>query len=586
MIRFRRIYDSITEIEKRKIEEICRLFEEVFPLEKEYAAKIPEYLENKADLDFEVILLVGENGRGQTLAFGLAFYFTSLRFAYLDYIGSRPDKKSSGAGGALYEAMREHLAARKARGLFLEAPPDDPERITDKKRVLSNQARIRFYERFGAFPILGTKWNDPPVPKDYDPTWLLYDPLGRPARLRRRDARLAVQEILRARHGLSENDPITKEIVKSFKDDPVRLRPPRYEDAGIEMKPLHGKFRPLVVVYTEHHEIHHVKERGFVERPARVSAIMQALTKLPIERVQAKTMSEKPLREIHDPDFLHFLARAAATLEPDESIYPQIFPVRRPDRKPREKAMRAGYYCSDTFTPLSKNAYRAARAAANCALTGAQLLAAGERLVYALCRPPGHHAEKRIYGGFCYINNAAAAAHQLSKLGRTALLDLDYHHGNGSQEIFYNRSDVFTASIHGHPTEHYPYFAGYADERGKDEGLGFNLNCPVRNSPGDDGYLEILDKVLKTVMKFGPKRLVLSLGFDIMRGDPTGNFGVTARGMRGIGEALGRLHVPMLIVQEGGYSVRNLHRGSQAFFTGLLNAFNTTSKAEAKILKS
>jgi acetoin utilization deacetylase AcuC-like enzyme len=293
------------------------------------------------------------------------------------------------------------------------------------------------------------------------------------------------------------------------------------------------------------------------------------LAELSIERLSVRAQSEKPIRAVHDADFVSFLREASKNLGPNETVYPYIFPIRRPNRKPRDRAIWAGYYCIDTFTPLSQMAYRAARAAVDCTVTGADLLLQGQHLVYSLCRPPGHHAERRVYGGFCYFNNAAIAAHRLSDKGKVALIDIDYHHGNGSQDIFYSRDDVLVVSLHGHPNHSYPYFSGFADERGEGAGKGFNRNLPLPEGMTDAQYLVALDSALKQVRNFRPMHVVVSLGFDIMRGDPTGSFLITVRGMEQIGERLTRLDLPTLVVQEGGYSIRNLVRGSQAFFTGL-----------------
>ncbi|MEQ8193447.1 MAG: histone deacetylase family protein, partial [Rhodospirillales bacterium] len=241
----------------------------------------------------------------------------------------------------------------------------------------------------------------------------------------------------------------------------------------------------------------------------------------------------------------------------------------RPEKRPKELESRAGYFCADTFTPLTHNAYRVARTAVDCALTAADLLLQGERIAYALCRPPGHHAERAVFGGFCYFNNAAVAAHRLSAHGRVALLDIDYHHGNGSQDIFYRRSDVLVSSIHGHPNRSYPHFSGFADERGEGEGLGFNHNYPLKAGIDDAAYLDVLETALRTIRRFKPTWLVLSLGFDIMKGDPTGSFVISAKGMKRIAERIGHLGVPTLVVQEGGYSVLNLRQGAGAFFMGI-----------------
>jgi acetoin utilization deacetylase AcuC-like enzyme len=300
---------------------------------------------------------------------------------------------------------------------------------------------------------------------------------------------------------------------------------------------------------------------------------LRGLEQSPIERVATRRFAEEHLTAVHHPSLVAYLKAMGQRLDEKALIYPEVFPIRRPDRIPRALEDRAGYFCADTFTPLTRNTYRAARDATDVALTAASLVAGGERLAYALCRPPGHHAERRIYGGFCYFNNSGVAAHYLSRLGKVALLDIDYHHGNGAQDIFYTRSDVFTLSIHGHPSHAYPNFSGYSDERGEGVGIGFNQNYPLEPPVDDERYLTVLDRALKLIERFDPRYLVVSLGFDIMPGDPTGAFAVGAQGMRRIARRLGHLGRPILIVQEGGYAVRNLRIGAQAFFAGPADAW-------------
>jgi acetoin utilization deacetylase AcuC-like enzyme len=193
----------------------------------------------------------------------------------------------------------------------------------------------------------------------------------------------------------------------------------------------------------------------------------------------------------------------------------------------------------------------------------------GRPMAYALCRPPGHHAGRRVFGGFCYFNNAAVAAQALSEEGKVAVLDIDFHHGNGTQDIFWTRSDVLTISIHGHPNYAYPYFSGFPDEIGEGFGRGCNRNYPLPENAGDELYLSTLDKALDGIDRFKPTFLVISLGYDTMSGDPTGSFALSVRAMQTIGTRVASLHRPLLFVQEGGYSLRNLRRGSAAFFRGI-----------------
>ncbi|MFT5042941.1 MAG: acetoin utilization deacetylase AcuC-like enzyme/GNAT superfamily N-acetyltransferase [Hyphomicrobiaceae bacterium] len=229
----------------------------------------------------------------------------------------------------------------------------------------------------------------------------------------------------------------------------------------------------------------------------------------------------------------------------------------------------AGYWCIDTFTPLDANVWPAARGAVDCALTAAAAVLQGARSAYALVRPPGHHAERRVFGGFCYFNNAAIAANYLSRYGRVAVLDIDYHHGNGTQDIFYERSDVLTVSVHGHPSFAYPYFSGFSDETGRGAGAGFNWNLPLAETVTSDEHRAAVASALKRVAKHRPAYLVLALGLDTAAGDPTGTWPNRAEDFRRLGAMIGSEPYPIVVVQEGGYRVRTLGSNAKAFFAGL-----------------
>jgi acetoin utilization deacetylase AcuC-like enzyme len=214
----------------------------------------------------------------------------------------------------------------------------------------------------------------------------------------------------------------------------------------------------------------------------------------------------------------------------------------------------------------------AARASVDVAMTACEEVLAGTPMAYALCRPPGHHAERRVYGGFCYFNNAAIAAHHLSMHGRTAVLDIDFHHGNGTQDIFYSRPDVLTVSVHGHPDYSFPYFSGFTNEAGEGPGIGFNRNFPLAPSTDDVAYLRTFEKAVGRIERFRPSFLVVSLGLDVLKGDPTGTFVLTVKALRSMGRRLAGLAIPLLVVQEGGYNLRNLQRGTVSFFRAVAKA--------------
>jgi acetoin utilization deacetylase AcuC-like enzyme len=334
-----------------------------------------------------------------------------------------------------------------------------------------------------------------------------------------------------------------------------------------------GPDGPFALVLSEQHNLHRVRDRGYVERPERIATLHEAVSGLGL-------FAELPLRHfgddhvlaVHDRGFVLYVKEVCETLGRTESVYPDVFPVREQHRRPRDLAARAGYYCFDAFTPLDYGAYQAARAAVDVALTAADALLHGHRVAYALCRPPGHHAERRLFGGFCYFNNAAIAAHFLSRRGRVAVLDIDFHHGNGTQDIFYERDDVLTISIHGDPGYAYPHFSGFADETGAGAGKGHNRNFPLPEQADEALYLQALAKAARLIERAHPAFLVVSLGLDTMKGDQAGAFALRAESLRRVGRRLGSLGLPTVVVQEGGYHRRNLKRGGAAFFAGMAEA--------------
>lgn len=570
MIRFRHVVEPTSAADQQILRAARLLFWRTFPDEPEGIDRIIRFLENKAQLDFEPVLLVSLDRKSELTGLCFVFYFREIRFGYLQYLASDPDRPQRGIGGALYEAIREVLVAKGARGLLIDIPPVDADKLKDASRLQINRKRWRFYERYGARIIEGSEWDVTPNPRNaYYLTTLVLDPLGRVPRVQRAAARRAVRRVLETQYGYERGDPFVERIANSFKDDPVRLRIPK-RVAQPRLAPATGRIRPIKIVVPDGHAIHHLKEKGYVERPVRVRQILRGLEAVATERIPIKHFPDRHILAVHDPRLVSYLRAVCSRLDEKAIVYPEVFPIRRPDRAPKALEDRAGYFCADTFTPLTRNAWPAARRAVDAALTAAELVAAGERFAYAVCRPPGHHAERRIYGGFCFLNNSAIAANYLSAGGkRVALLDIDYHHGNGAQDIFYQRADVLTLSIHGHPRHAYPNFSGYADERGEGAGEGHNRNWPMEPPVDDARYLRALDEALRSILRFKPSYLVVSLGFDIMKGDPTGSFEVSTAGLKIIAERIGALYLPTLIVQEGGYAIRNLRIGARGFFSAL-----------------
>ena len=569
MIKIHAIHGGAFLLSRDRLAQVQEIFRLTFPDLAGYEDRIPALLRDPLRFGYRSALLVAEGAVARVDGFALLMHFAAAECALLDFIGVRPGIRGSGIGGALYEAAREYCQRMGAKALYLEVQPDLPELTPDPKLLEESRKRVRFYENYGGRVVEGTAYS---TPAGDPPTvgMLLYDGLGNPSPPDRRDARQAVQMILTRRFGHIVDPEYVRRVVDSFQDDPVRLRPPyssrNKKEGGVTSARLGS---PFAMVTTPNHQVHHVQERGYFERPVRVDTIQQALGGSGLfTPTKPRNYGEKPVLAVHDADFVHFLQAICSKLKEGRPVYPDTFPVRRPDRRPKEVPVQAGYYCIDTGTPLYRNAYVAARAAADTALTAADEVLAGNMLAYAVCRPPGHHAGKRFHGGFCYFNNAAIAAHYLSGHAKTAVLDVDFHHGNGTQDIFYARSDVLTISVHGHPDYSYPYFSGYEHETGTGAGLGFNRNFPLPPQTEQPAYLRTFERALELIEQFKAEVIVLSLGFDIVRGDPTGTFLLPPGVLRAMGKRLVRSGLPVLIVQEGGYNLRNIRRGSQAFFTG------------------
>ncbi|MGE0710155.1 MAG: histone deacetylase family protein [Planctomycetota bacterium] len=266
------------------------------------------------------------------------------------------------------------------------------------------------------------------------------------------------------------------------------------------------------------------------------------------------------IRRLHDYRLLT-LYQTASLLPAEETFYPSVFPKKEQNPRPDPTNIRhAGMFCFDSGTPLNALTYEAAAWSAACAREAAAALRAERApLVYALSRPPGHHATRRLFGGYCYFNNAAIAARALRQHGRVALLDVDFHHGNGTQEIFYRDPRVLFVSVHGDPREFYPYFSGHPDETGAGPGLGFTQNVALPGGCDGQEYLRVLrERVIPLIQGFAPDYLVLSAGQDTYLHDPVGHFALEEDDFFALGEAIGRLGLPTLAVQEGGYEAVRL----------------------------
>ena len=315
-----------------------------------------------------------------------------------------------------------------------------------------------------------------------------------------------------------------------------------------------------------------VREEG-TEVPDRARVILSAVTAAGAPVVPTRPHDPAALLAVHDPALVEHLATVWADWEAGgypadygrDRVVPYVFPTAAmlaglPLRIPAAIHGRAGMFCYDTMTLIGPGSWEAIRAAADCARTAAELVASGQPAAYALCRPPGHHAGRSGYGGSCYLNNAAIAAQALRAAGidRVAVLDIDAHHGNGTQSIFYRRADVFYGSVHVDPgAGWFPHYLGFAGERGEGQGLGANQNIPLAPGSGDEPWLDAVGQLCAQVRTAGAGAVVLSLGVDAAAADPESPLEVTADGYRAAGALIGELG-PVAVIQEGGYDLTSL----------------------------
>ncbi len=577
MFRIQRIYDQSSTQNNEIILQVQTIITNQFKgISTEEIDKLSEHLRNPVKYHFRSVLFIADDEKGHLKGFALLHHASDLRFCFLDYISAAAERTGRGIGGALYDDVRDYARSQNVIGLFFECLPDDPDLCKDVTELNQNVARLRFYERYGARPIINTAYETPVSEQDTCPPHLVFDDLGLHRFPSKKRLRVIIRAILERKYGdLCPPEYIAK-VEKSIVDDPPRLRPYRYiKTEKLTAKKIPRTKEKILLVINDRHHIHHVRERGYVESPVRIQSILKEIEPSGLfEQKMPRRYGEKYITAVHNPEYIRYLRKVCNNVPPKKSIYPYVFPIRNNARPPVELPVRAGYYCIDTFTPLNHNAYLAARRAVDCALTAAHAILHGRMLAYALIRPPGHHAEYRAFGGFCYFNSVAVTAHYLSKYGRIAILDIDYHHGNGQQNIFYHRSDVLTVSIHGHPKFAYPYFSGFKDEIGKWEGKGFNVNYPLPEKINGVQYRKTLSMAIRRIERHKPSYIVVALGLDTAKGDPTGTWFLNARDFEQNGKMIGEIGIPTLVIQEGGYRVRSLGMNTYNFFSGLWSGFH------------
>jgi acetoin utilization deacetylase AcuC-like enzyme len=322
-----------------------------------------------------------------------------------------------------------------------------------------------------------------------------------------------------------------------------------------------------------------IQANEVVERAERIHAALAADGGFEI--VRPSEHGEDPITAVHDPGLLRFLEEAWPQMRAEgvdhAALMPESFNVRAltegiAERGEPRRAIsgRAGYWAFDTSTPIVEGTYLAARASVDVALTATDLVLGGAPAAYGLCRPPGHHAARAMYGGYCFFNNAAIAAEAVvAATGEpVAILDLDYHHGNGTQQIFWRRADVVYVSLHADPDRAYPFYLGRADETGEGPGAGSNLNLPLPAGTTNEQYLDALDRALDAIAAMPGSVVVVSLGFDTYRDDPIADFAITTDGYHEMGRRVAALGRRLVVLQEGGYHRPSLGQNARTWLRG------------------
>ncbi|HXZ45651.1 MAG TPA: histone deacetylase family protein [Pseudolabrys sp.] len=311
------------------------------------------------------------------------------------------------------------------------------------------------------------------------------------------------------------------------------------------------------------------------EMPRRADMILARVMEVKLgEVLEPRNFGLDPVKRVHKTNFVEFLRGAWDLWVKQHGAYDAL-PLNWLARgmrhiEPEVIDGKLSYYSFDAGTPITAGTWRAITASANVALTGQAMVAAGESVVFSLCRPPGHHAGSDYYGGYCFFNNAAIAAQAFIDGGarRVAVLDVDYHHGNGTQDIFYDRDDVLTISIHADPKQEYPFFLGHADETGTGRGEGFHMNLPLRWGSAWERYEAALETAMKKLIAYGPETVVVSLGVDTFEHDPISKFKLRHEDYLRIGQAIAKAAKPTLFVMEGGYAVEALGVNAVNVLTG------------------
>ncbi|HLF21306.1 MAG TPA: histone deacetylase family protein [Aestuariivirga sp.] len=339
------------------------------------------------------------------------------------------------------------------------------------------------------------------------------------------------------------------------------------------------------IIHSDEHRTHFAQGEIYggefvtpFERPARVEYILRELkTRKMTDIVAPGPLDMRKVRKVHDKGFLEFLENAWSEWVKAGyrgEIVATVFPARSMRQlRPKQIDGKVGYYTHSVETCITAGTWDAARASAAVALTGQKIVASGAGAAFALCRPPGHHAHDDLYGGYCFLNNAAIAAQAFRDAGaaRVAILDVDFHHGNGTQDIFYTRKDVLFCSLHGDPEQMYPFFLGHKDETGAGAGEGYNFNYPMPPGTAYGVWGRALEDACRKIKAYRPDVLIVSLGVDTFKDDPISFFKLTSADFKTYGARIAKLKLPTLFVMEGGYAVEAIGINTVNVLEGFLD---------------
>ena len=493
-----------------------------------------------------------------------------------------------GIGATLYERVREEARALGTQ-LYFESLPDDPLLSPNPEIRANNAKRLKFYERYGARPIVNTAYETPVTPGTADPPYLMLDPLGANDLPSAEKVKKVVRAILERKYGLL--GAYVQMVVDSITDDPdpsARAALRQIEET------LKGEVRAsseprIALVLNDDHTIHHVQDRGYVEAPVRIRSIMAELDPSGLfEKIPAKRYSDRHIRAVHDGRLVDYIRKACLMAGPKKSIYPYVFPIRATGAAAaRPRRCSPAITASTPSRPLSQNAYKAARAAVNVRPHRGRGDARRRRWPTPLSAPRPPRRARHLRRLLLLLQRGDRRAVPPGALGRVAILDVDYHHGNGQQDIFYERVRR-PDRLDPRPPELRLSRTSPASptRRASGQAPGFNLNLPLPEHVTPEQHRDRGGRGLAAHQAVSPPFLVVSLGFDTARGDPTGSWSNRARDFERLGQMIGEQGYPTLVVQEGGYRVRTLGANARNFFVGLVTGHSAARQMAPTLNRS